>query len=336
MSLDRSQKQEGKKRFGKKAPPKVEPEVIDASEDIDDGFFDRFIETAKGSGDKSFIVPIDENEPLLQVQRYVPMPTPIAEVIGAPGIPCGLITEVYGHPDSGKTTFCNEILKNTQTIGGIPILLLTELKYDLPRAQDMGLNVKRMMIRRPKTIEDVRAQLHDIITLIQKTKGQDKPVTIVWDSMAATPCEKELNEKRGDFAADNAAALTVLLRKTQAMIRDYSIAFVMINQISTKIGVSFGKKTQAKGGFAPKFYSALRIEFQKVGRLRAATDAKDSDFSAIKTVMEVEKNHLGTPFKTGEFAIDYKGFVFDRQVERKGGSKKVHSTKKSRDTEEGE
>jgi recombination protein RecA len=259
----------------------------------------------------------------------------ISELFSAPGIPCGLITEVYGAPDSGKTTFCIEALRQTQVIGGIPALFLSELKFDLPRCKDMGVDVSRMIIKRPKTIEEVREHIHDIVTAYVKA-GSTKPLTIVWDSMAATPCEKELNEKRGDFAGDNAAALTVLLRKTQAMIRDHNIAFVMINQISTKIGVTFGKKTQAKGGYAPKFYSALRMEFTKVGRIRAANDLKDADFCGIRTVVEIEKNHLGTPFKTAEFQIDYKGFVFDRKVEKKNASasKKVSKDEKGRDSDE--
>ena len=319
--------------------PKKEVEVINASEDISEDFFSDFVGSLKEmEHGGEFIIPTDENEPLLQVSKYIPMPTEIAELIGAPGFPCGLICEVYGPPDAGKTTFCNEILKNTQKIGGIPVLLLSELKYDLHRAKQMGLDVTKMMIRRPRSIEHVRDMLHDIITTIKKSKNKDIPVTIVWDSIAASSCDKELNEKRGDFAADNAAALTVLLRKTQGMIRDHNISFIMINQISTKIGVSFGKKTQAKGGFAPKYYSALRIEFVKVGRVRADDDSKDDDFCAIKTSMEIEKNHLGTPFKTAEFIIDYKGFVFDRPIERKpegqDGSKKVRSTKKKRDSED--
>ncbi len=283
------------------------------TEDSSD-FFDEIIAVAREAKD-DFIVPVDSGDELLQVKKYIEMPGPIQEVIGAPGVPCGLITEVYGPPDSGKTTFCTEVLKQTQAQGGVPVLLLSELKYDLPRAELMGLNVSRMMIRRPRTIEEIKEHIHDIVSYVKKV-GSDKPMTIVWDSIAATPCDNELNEKRGDFGADQAKAITGVLRKTQAMIRDHNIAFVMINQISTKIGVTFGKKTQAKGGFAPKFYSALRLEFTRLGRLRAKGQ-KTGDFCAIRSKIEAEKNHLGVPFKTIEVAIDYKGFVFDRDVEKK-------------------
>lgn len=332
------------KRKAATIKPKVKetrtiPKTIDATKDLDDGLFDEFVSFSRAQGDNDFIVPSGEDEPLLQVGRYIELAKPFQDMIGAPGLPCGLITEVYGPPDSGKTTFCLDVLGRTQKAGGIAVLILTELKFDLPRAAAMGVDVKRLYIKRPRTMEDVREIIHELVTSIAKFKKlTNRPVTIVWDSLAATPCRKELDEKRGDFAADQAAALTVLLRKTQAMIRDHDIAFLMINQISTKIGVMFGKKTQSKGGFAPKFYAALRMEFSKIGRARASSDEKGSDFCAIRSAVECEKNHLGTPFGTMEVTIDYKGFVFDRNVERKpdGTSGEVSAKKKKRASSEDE
>lgn len=327
MNLESSKSE---KRFVREK--KVVVKEVPKIKENDTDFFDAVVREAKKSKD-DFLIPTDENEPLLQVKRFIPMHPEFQRLIDAPGIPCGLITEIYGAPDSGKTTFCTEILKQVQLDGGIPILLLSELKYDLPRAKDIGVNVNKLLIRRPRTIEEVREHIHDIVTLIAKVKS-DRPVCIVWDSLGATPCENELNEKRGDFAADSAKAITSVLRKTQAMIRDHNIAFVMINQISTKIGVSFGKKTQAKGGFSPKFYSALRMEFVKVGRVRMSGEKSGDDFTGITTKIEVEKNHLGQPFRTLEVSIDYKGFVFDRSVERKEfkdeSGKIVHTEKKKR------
>ena len=291
--------------------------TVNADEDIGDDFFDRMVEEISKDKDHGFIVPSGVNEPLVQVNTFIPMPKPISRTLSCPGVPCGLITEVFGPPDAGKSTFCIETLKQCQMAGGVPILMLSELKFDLKRAADVGLDVKRILIKKPKTIEDVQEYIHDIVFYLKKVKSK-RPVTVVLDSLSATPCRKELDEKRGDFAGDQAAAITIMLRKTQALIRDHNIAFVMINQISVKIGaMAFGKKTDSKGGYAPKFYSALRIEFAKIGRVRADDDEKGSDFCGIKTKMTVEKNHIGTPFKSLIIPIDYKGFVIDRDIERK-------------------
>lgn len=324
-----------KAEFKRKSAPterrKKEPApVVDPYGEEEGDLFADFVKEARAIG-SDFVVPVDKNEPMLQVSAYVKLPKPIMDVIGAPGLPCGLITEIFGPPDSGKTTACIEALAEVQRQGGIAILMLTERKFDLPRAEDMGVNVKRLIVYRPRTVEAVREFVHDICITVAK-RNSKKPVIILWDSLAATPCEKELNEKRGDFAADQAAAVAVLLRKTQAMIRDHNIAFVMLNQISTKIGATFGKKTQAKGGFAPKFYSALRLEFIQIGRVRLPGGVKGDDFVATKILIEAVKNHLGVPFKTAEAIIDYKGFVVDRKVETRpdAADKEVPVKKKRR------
>lgn len=340
-----------KKVFTKK--PKKEKEVEEdgpiKAEVVDDSFFNDFMKHAKAEK-VDLIVPIDADDPILQVKYWIKMPKEISDFIGAPGIPCGLITEIFGPPDSGKSTLCTEIIKQAQLQGGTGILCLSEMKVSLPRMEAIGVNVKRMPVKLPRTVEEVQEVVHDIVKIIKKVNRPDKPIVIVWDSLAATPCAKELDEKRGEFAADQAAAITVLLRKTQGLLRNNNIAFVMINQISTKIGVTFGKKTQAKGGLAPKFYSALRIEFAQIGRVRATGAPKDDDFCGIKTVAEVVKSHISTPFSTKEFVIDHKGFVFNRPIERgnryitmeeelkdeKEGSDRVPSSKKARKSDENE
>jgi RecA/RadA recombinase len=306
------------KKFVKKGKAKIIDEVIKevlTPEVMDDSFFDDFMKAAK-SEKVDLIVPKDAEDPILQVKHWIKMPKEIADFIGAPGIPCGLITEIFGPPDSGKSTLCTEIIRQAQLQGGTGILCLSEMKVSLPRMEAIGVNVKKMPVRLPKTIEEVQEVVHDIVHIVKKINRPDRPVVIVWDSLAATPCAKELDEKRGDFAADQAAAITVLLRKAQGLLRDNNIAFVMINQISTKIGVTFGKKTQAKGGLAPKFYSALRIEFAQIGRVRATGASKDDDFCGIKTTAEIVKSHISTPFSTKEFIIDHKGFVFNRPIEK--------------------
>jgi RecA/RadA recombinase len=333
------------KKFSRKSAKETE-EVVE-SPVLDDSFFDEFIKQAKAQK-VDLIVPEDADDPVLQVKYWIKMPQAIADFIGAPGIPCGLITEIFGPPDSGKSTLCTEIIKQAQLQGGTGILCLSEMKVSLPRMEACGVNVTKMPVRLPKTIEEVQEVVHDIVAIVKKVNRPDKPVVIVWDSLAATPCAKELDEKRGDFAADQAAAITVLLRKAQGLLRDNNIAFVIINQISTKIGVTFGKKTQAKGGLAPKFYSALRIEFAQIGRVRATGASKDDDFCGIKTVAEVVKSHISTPFSTKEFIVDHKGFVFDRPIEKgnkyktfeeeseggKDGSKSVSRRKKDGEHEE--
>jgi RecA/RadA recombinase len=309
----------GKER--KRYKPKTTEAVVETKTVMDDDFFDSVVAEAKRISDgEGLFVPESTTDSALRPTAWVKLHPEFQKVLCADGIPCGLITEVFGPPDAGKTSFLCEVMRQMQLQGGIVFLFLSERKFDLKRAEYMGVDIRRIIIRHPKTIEQVGEYLHDVVQSIKSAQKKNKkignrPALVVWDSLGATPCAKELDERRGDFAADQAAAITVLMRRTQGLIADNAIAFVMSNQISTKIGVTFGKKTQAKGGYAPKYYSAIRLEFTQIGKVRAQGGKTGDPWCGIKTKMETVKNHVGTPFQAGEFVLDAKGFVFDRQVE---------------------
>lgn len=297
-------------KFKRKSSPKK----------VEDDFFSAMVaEAQKVTKGENLIIPASANEPLLEVQGFIPLHQNFKTLIGCEGIPCGLITEIFGMHDSGKTTFANEVLKNTVEAGGLAFLFVVERKYSLKRAAFQGLDIRKVIVRMPKTVEQVGAFIYDVVQIVQNARKKnkkyaDKPVCIVWDSLGATPCAKELDERVGDFAAYHPAAITALLRRTQGLIADHNIAFVMLNQVGGKIGVMFGKKTHSKGGYAPKFASTLRIEFTQIGKQRAKEDKATDRPSAIKAKIEVVKNHVGGTFKVLETVIDSKGFVFDRDV----------------------
>jgi len=313
MSPISKSKSKFKRRSTKKVPKKKDAEY----EKISGTDFDAFVKEARNLKSDFVICGSDEDD-MVSVTEWIEMPPQIQEVIGTPGIPCGLISMVYGEPDTGKTSFCNEALASTQRAGGFGVLFLSELKYDERRAAAQGIQCdgkKGSLIKyRPRTIEEVGDLIFQVSVIIDKSKTK-KPVCIVWDSLGATPCENELNEARSNFSMDAAKAITGVLRKTQGLIRDKKIAFVMINQLYDKTGVTFGKKTTTRGGKSPRYYSALQLSFSKLGRIRPPGKKAPHPFCGIRTKIEAEKNHLGQPFKSVEMEIDWKGFVIDRKPE---------------------
>lgn len=281
-----------------------------ANEDFGDDFFEEFAAEARGVLKEDVMVPTSQNDSLMEVNGWIPMPDDVCHVIDAKGIPCGLITTAFGLPDSGKTTFSNTALVNTQKEGGIAILFKTEDKYSLKRAAGMGMDVKKLMILRPKTIEQVGDYVKQIIDIIKKRGWEQRPITIVWDSLAATMSKAETDESRKDFSMDAAKAIRGMLRRVTALIKESNIAFIIVNQVYDNMN-SFGEKTTQYGGKGVIYASVLMLKFVQVGRIRPPGKKSPDDFCGITTKIEVKKNHLGQPFKTGDFQIDWKGFVGD-------------------------
>ena len=278
-----------------------------------DDFFGEFASEAKEIFKGDATIPSGEDDRLVEVNGWIPMPEDVCTMIDAPGFPCGLITTIAGPPDSGKTTFANEALKSVQKEGGVAVLAKTEDKYSLKRAAGMGIDVKKLLILRPKTIEQVGDYVQTLINIVKAKGWEQRKICLVWDSLAATPCAAEMKADRKEFSMDAAKAVRGMLRRVSALIKESNIAFVIINQVYDNLN-SFGEKTTQYGGKGAIYHSALILKIAQKNRIRPA-GKKDGDFCGINAIVEVKKNHLGQPFKTGEFPIDWRGFVNDRSAE---------------------
>lgn len=302
---------------------------------LGDEFFEDFAAEARGVLKGDVMVPTSQEDSLLEVNGWIPMPDDICHVIDAPGIPCGLVTTAFGLPDSGKTTFTNTALVSTQKEKGIAILFKTEDKYSLKRAAGMGMDVKKLMILRPKTIEQVGDYVADIVDIIKKRGWESRKITIVWDSLAATMSKAETDENRKDFSMDAAKAIRGMLRRVTAIIKESNIAFIIVNQVYDNMN-SFGEKTTQYGGKGVIYASVLMLKFVQIGRIRPPGKKSPDDFCGITTKIEVKKNHLGQPFKTGDFQIDWRGFVGDERHPEYAPSYLKEDTPDADDTENGE
>lgn len=332
--------------------PKVEVVAEEPVAVKEEHLFDEIVRGAQKYVKDIFVA--SEDEPLLAVNDWIKMPKPIRDVMGTPGLPCGLITMVYGKKDCGKTTFATEALASCQREGGISILLDTEHKYSMKRAKAMGL--EKPIIIRANTIEEAFDKFVAMINFLKnagqyvvmkpfKTKGEEyaigqvieedvyndlsashkgnvkrelkyahRKVCCVWDSLGATPSMAELDENVEDFSMTAAKVIKGRLRKLLYYIKDMKVAFVIINQVYANMN-RFGKKTTPYGGSGPEYHSAVILEFTKMGGIRPPGHKSPEPMCGITTEVEVVKNHLAQPFKRAEIEVDWRGFVVDREPE---------------------
>ncbi|MDE4974040.1 DNA recombination/repair protein RecA, partial [Francisella tularensis subsp. holarctica] len=89
-----------------------------------------------------------------------------------------------------------------------------------------------------------------------------------------------------------ARLMSQALRKLTAKIKRSNTRVRFINQIRMKIGVMFGNPETTTGGNALKFYSSVRLEVKKGGRIKDGID-----FSGNQIKGKVVKNKVAPPFK---------------------------------------
>lgn len=218
------------------------------------------------------------------------------------GLPEGRIVEVFGPPSIGKSHLAIQVARSTQQMGGIVVYIDTENATSVENLALLGVDIsKRFVYVDTHCTEEVLSIAENTI---MKAKAMDKdvPITIVWDSVAATSPKAELV---GDYDKESiglqARAISKGMRKITGVIANQNVLFLILNQIRTKIGVMYGDPTTTPGGKAIPFHSSVRIKLGAGQRI----ENKDKEVVGIHVSAKTIKNKVSAPFRTCNFEIHF-------------------------------
>jgi recombination protein RecA len=238
------------------------------------------------------------------------------------GIPTRCITEFFGDYATGKTLLSTYCLKDAQAKDGIAVLVDVEGSFNKEFAKSLGINLDELIVFAPTeldkdgkivplTYNTVEDRINDTIDLIRQEYGDDKPICIVWDSLAATNSERDLEETKD--RGSNAKEVKFITKRLRPKINATNTALIIINQVYDNITtVPTAEPLKATGGRGVAYHSHIRVSFlQKKGKVgKIENDNPDGDEDALNGVrlhFFIDKNRVGPPFKKG--TVD---FLFDK------------------------
>ena len=238
----------------------------------------------------------------------------------AGGIPAGRLLEISGENSTGKSLLALQILANTQKMGGLAIYLDTENATDTVLLKSLGIDIDKLVYIQPKYVEEVFEIIEHVIKKVKET-DTNKPITVVWDSVAATPPKAELD---GDYEQTTmglgARAVSKGLRKITQFIGDNNVTLVFINQLKTKITSSKWEDPWITPyGLSIPFHASVRLRLTRTvnSDMKEGGDPKDknADFTGVGVKVKVVKNKIAPPFRICEFSIGfYQGILEHNQI----------------------
>jgi recombination protein RecA len=122
---------------------------------------------------------------------------------------------------------------------------------------------------------------------------------VVVDSVAALVPRAELEGDMGDsHMGVQARLMSQALRKLTGASNRNKATVMFINQLRQKIGVVFGNPETTTGGHALKFYSSVRLDVRRIGKVTEGENTVGN-----RTRVKVVKNKCAQPFTEAEFDI---------------------------------
>ena len=225
------------------------------------------------------------------------------------GLPEGRIVEIFGPPSIGKSHIATQLAKSTQDMGGIVVYIDTENATSVENLRNLGVDVTQRFVYVDTHCTEEVLSIAESTILKAKSIDKDIPVTIIWDSVAASSPKAEL---MGDYDQNSiglqARAISKGMRKITGIIGDQRVLLVCLNQIRTNIGVMYGDPTTTPGGKAIPFHSSIRI------KLGAGQQIKDGeDVIGINVSAKTIKNKVAFPFRSCNFEIHFGRGIYEHE-----------------------
>jgi recombination protein RecA len=240
------------------------------------------------------------------------------------GLPEGRIVEIFGPPSIGKSHIALQICKSTQRLGGIVVYIDTENGTSVENLKLLGVDVNKGFVYVDTHCTEEVFEVAEKTIMKAKAMAKDVPITIIWDSVAASSPKAELlGEYDKETVGLQARAISKGMRKITGIIGDQSILFVILNQIRSKIGVMHGDPTTTPGGMAIPFHASVRIKLSSGMPIKNKAD----EVIGINVIAKTIKNKVSPPFRNANFEIHFgKGIIehehlFD--VLREAGEKEI-------------
>jgi recombination protein RecA len=224
------------------------------------------------------------------------------------GFAIGALNIVVGQPGSGKTMLACQVLGQAQRQHKGKLLgafLDSEEATTQIRLANLGVNKPEIKPYSDITVEKVFKFLEGVCLFKQEKDIIDVPSVVIWDSIANTLCEAEINaDDVNQVIGRKARTLSMLIPKYVAKCSKNNICLIAVNQLRDVLNMGmFAPPKDLKlmsttkdmpGGTILK-YNAFHLVEMKVKSIIKEADADKYGFEGVIVKVKCVKNKLFPP-----------------------------------------
>jgi len=207
----------------------------------------------------------------------------------------------YGKKGASKTSLFLDIAKAFQKQGGDVIWIETEHAIDLDFAKKQGVNLDKLVLLHPSSLEEALSLAEQIVRNMPKAYPDgNTPVLICLDSIAGSVTEYEVDTShsvRDVKPGEHARLLSRFYREFERPLAKERCIFLALNQLKVSIGGfgGFGEEPPESmiGGEAPRFHSTYQLKIVRTKDLTYETDKHEKIKIGSRHQITCKRNKLG-------------------------------------------
>lgn len=238
------------------------------------------------------------NDPDLRLQLVPTGIPPLDDVLGG-GIPRGRFCLVVGNFSTGKTFFCQRVIKTAQDAGLTTAFIDAERAFNPEWFEATGVDLARLTVATPLTGEQAFDVLHILVE-----KGID---LIVLDSIASVVPASEIEEGMDKQAVGAQARLVNHgLRKLFSI--NSNSAVLLTNQVRESIGgFRMGAPESHPGGKGQDFWAWLTFKMRRKGWITEKRKGEEQVRVGFNMVFSITKSKQCAPYQEVEVPFYFTG-----------------------------
>ena len=239
-----------------------------------------------------------------EIMDWYPTLIPVFDYNMIGGVPAsGRVSQAFGKPSSGKSTFSGNVMKNAIKMGAIVVYFDLEGTQNNSRLEALGVDTSKVLTyttTRKKdgtmqelSIEEIGKTIIDTLAKVYEA-DPNQQVLFIWDSVAISDSEMQTNTELGNqVVGQQAKALATVGRKLQVNLIHNNGTLLAINQARDDFNAMNPRYASVKtvGGKGWEHLLSTNISLAQSGKLKAKST--DTEPIGTTTRVKVVKSKVG-------------------------------------------